>query len=293
MSQVSVRCEGLVHIYRSNGLEVVALQGLELEVQRGEMVAIVGRSGSGKTTLMNVLAGVEVPSAGRTVVEGHELSQLRDAERNLFRQQVVGYVWQRATDGLTPEITAAENVQVPLMRLRIGWRDRRKRAAELLEALGIGPRGSNRPAELSSGEQQRLAIAVALASQPKVLLADEPTGQLDSSTAQSVLEDLRQLQRELGTTVIAVTHDHQVERFADRVIGIRDGRTSTETRYVTREGQDLADELVILDTAGRLQLPPALVRELGLRGRVRVRREGDKLIIVSAAEEHPPPRGRP
>jgi ABC-type lipoprotein export system ATPase subunit len=282
-----------VHIYRSNGLEVVALQGLELEVQRGEMVAIVGRSGSGKTTLMNVLAGVEVPSAGRTVVEGHELSQLRDAERNLFRQQVVGYVWQRATDGLTPEITAAENVQIPLMRLRIGWRDRRKRAAELLDALGIGPRGNNRPAELSSGEQQRLAIAVALASQPKVLLADEPTGQLDGSTALSVLEDLRQLQRELGTTVIAVTHDHQVERFADRVIGIRDGRTSTETRYVTREGQALADELVILDTAGRLQLPSGLVRELGLRGRVRVRREGDKLIIVSAAEEHAPPEGQP
>jgi ABC-type lipoprotein export system ATPase subunit len=293
MSQVSVLCDGLVHIYRSNGLEVVALQGLELEVQRGEMVAIVGRSGSGKTTLMNVLAGVEVPSAGRTVVEGHELSQLRDAERNLFRQQVVGYVWQRATDGLTPEITAAENVQIPLMRLRIGWRDRRKRAAELLDALGIGPRGNNRPAELSSGEQQRLAIAVALASQPKVLLADEPTGQLDGSTALSVLEDLRQLQRELGTTVIAVTHDHQVERFADRVIGIRDGRTSTETRYVTREGQALADELVILDTAGRLQLPSGLVRELGLRGRVRVRREGDKLIIVSAAEEHAPPEGQP
>jgi putative ABC transport system ATP-binding protein len=284
MSGALVDCEGLVHIYKAGDLEVVALKGLDLNVAVGEMVAIVGRSGSGKTTLMNVLAGLERPSAGRARVGGFDLALLKDAQRKNYQRRMVGYLWQNTQVNLVPELDVFENVQMPL--LGAGWSvtDRVQRARYLVDALGLTNRAHNHPAELSAGEQQRLGLAVALANQPRLLLADEPTSQLDRAAARGVLEDLRRLQSELGTTVIMVTHDRQVEEYVERVVLIRDGRTSIETRYAGAPGERTAEELVIVDAAGRLQLPAEYVEALGLRGRARVRMEDGRIIVAPAGE---------
>lgn len=275
-----VECHGLVHIYKSAGLEVVALQGLDLSVEQGEMIAIVGRSGSGKTTLMNVLAGVDAPSAGSAQVATWDLTQLDEPRRAVYRRQVVGYVWQRAQLGLVSELTAFENVQLPMVAAGRSWGERRLRASELLAAVGLRDRWALRPPQLSAGEQQRTALAVALANQPSVLLADEPTAQLDSETARGILADLRRLQRDLGLTCVIVTHDRQVTAHVDRVVMIRDGRTSTETRKAPAGGR--AEELVIMDRAGRLQVPRALIDATGLSGRVRLVRQGRGVLILPA-----------
>jgi ABC-type lipoprotein export system ATPase subunit len=277
-----VDCAGVVHIYRSGDQEVVALQGLDLTVDAGEMVAIVGRSGSGKTTLMNVLAGVLRPSAGRAVVCDTDVGQMEEGERSRFRRRLVGYIFQDPSANLTPDLSAIDNAQLPAAGAGMPWRQRRDRARDVLELLGLGHRAGQRPSELSTGEQQRLALAVALANQPRLLLADEPTATLDRATAQQILDDLRRIQRDTGTTIVVVTHDPAVERFADRVMGIRDGRTSTETRWLpaAEGGGTLADEYVVLDRAGRLQLPRAHVEELGLKGRVRVRLEEGRIVIL-------------
>jgi putative ABC transport system ATP-binding protein len=284
VSATLVDCRGLVHIYRTQDVEVVALQGLDLSVAVGEMVAIVGRSGSGKTTLMNVLAGLERPSAGRARVGGFDLPQLGDAQRKHYQRRMIGYLWQNAQVNLVPELDVLDNVQLPL--LGAGWssRDRLQRAEHLVAALGLSAAAASRPAELSAGEQQRLGLAVAMANQPRLLLADEPTSQLDGPTARGVLQDLRQLTRALGTTVVVVTHDPQVEDYVDRVVLIRDGRTSTETRYAGAPGERTAEELVIVDGAGRLQLPAEYVEALGLAGRARVRLEEGRIVIVPAEE---------
>lgn len=276
----TVECQGLVHIYKSAGLEVVALQGLDLSVQQSEMIAIVGRSGSGKTTLMNVLAGVDVPTAGSARVGTWDLTQLDEPQRAVYRRQVVGYVWQRAQLGLAAELTAFENVQLPMVAAGRPWGERNARASDLLAAVGLRARWGQRPAQLSAGEHQRAALAVALANQPAVLLADEPTAQLDSETAQRILADLRHLQRDLGLTCVIVTHDRQVTRHVDRVIMIRDGRTSTETRHAPDGGG--AEELVIMDRAGRLQVPRALIEATGLGGLVRLVRQDRGVLILPA-----------
>jgi ABC-type lipoprotein export system ATPase subunit len=290
-----VECEGLVHIYKSDGLEVVALQGLDLAVLEGESIAIVGRSGSGKSTLMNILAGMETPSAGRVRVGDWDLTSLSQHQRDRYRREAVGYLWQHSVLNMTTELTADENVQVPMVAAHVPRRERRRRAEWLLDRLGLGERVGSRPSQLSGGEQQRLALGVALANQPRLLLADEPTAELDEDTALAILEDVRRIQREDRTTVIMVTHDTQVERFVDRVIRVRDGKTSTETRWVESAGSVAPDELVIMDRAGRLQLPPAHVRALGLAARVRVHLESDHIRIQPDQRDEsrsPEPEGR-
>jgi len=286
MNQPLVECEGLVHIYKTADLEVVALQGLDLRVQAGEMVAIAGRSGSGKTTLMNLLAGVEPPSAGAARVAGHDLARMGDRERDRYRREVVGYLLQHSLANLALDLTVIQNVQVPM--IGGGPRRRGARARKLLEKLGLGGQARLRPAQLTGAEAQRLALAVALANEPRLLLADEPTAELDGTNARELLVDLTALLRDLGTAAIMVTHDQQLERHVDRVIQIRDGRTSTERRWLAGADGDreTADELVILDRAGRLQLPRAHVEKLGLRDRVRVHLEGDS-IRITPAEQSP------
>jgi ABC-type lipoprotein export system ATPase subunit len=286
MNQPLVECEGLVHIYKTAELEVVALQGLDLSVEAGEMVAIAGRSGSGKTTLMNLLAGVEPPSAGAARVAGHDLARMGDRERDRYRREVVGYLLQHSLANLALDLTVIQNVQVPM--IAGGPRRRGARARKLLEKLGLGGQARLRPAQLTGAEAQRLALAVALANEPRLLLADEPTAELDGTNARELLVDLTALLRDLGTAAIMVTHDQQLERHVDRVIQIRDGRTSTERRWLARPNGDreVADELVILDRAGRLQLPRAHVEKLGLRDRVRVHLEGDS-IRITPAEQSP------
>ena len=286
MTQPLVECEGLVHIYKTAELEVVALQGLDLRVEAGEMVAIAGRSGSGKTTLMNLLAGVEPPSAGAARVAGHDLARMDDRERDRYRREVVGYLLQHSLANLALDLTVIQNVQVPM--IGGGPRRRGARARKVLERLGLRGQARLRPAQLTGAEAQRLALAVALANEPRLLLADEPTAELDGANARELLEDLTGLLRDLGTAAIMVTHDQQLERHVDRVIQIRDGRTSTERRWLARPNgdRDVADELVILDRAGRLQLPRAHVEKLGLRDRVRVHLEADSIRITPAEQSH-------
>jgi ABC-type lipoprotein export system ATPase subunit len=277
-----VICDNLVRIFKVADLEVVALQGLDLLVGPGEMIAIVGASGSGKSTLLNILGGLDVASAGRAVVAGRDLTRMGRRERTRYRREVVGMVWQQTARNLLPYLSARENVELPMI-LR-GRRGRGARAIELLRVVGLAARADHRPERLSGGEQQRVAIAVALANEPAVLFADEPTGELDSATSAEVFALLRQVNADHGTTVVIVTHDPQVSEQVQRTVAIRDGRTSTETlrrTELTDEGDHrvIAEEFAVLDRAGRLQLPRAHIRALDLARRVRLRLESDHVGI--------------
>jgi putative ABC transport system ATP-binding protein len=277
-----VVCDSLVRIFKVADLEVVALQGLDLLVERGEMIAIVGASGSGKSTLMGILGGLDVPSAGRATVAGHDLTQMSRRERTHYRRRVVGFVWQQTARNLLPYLTAAENVELPMILDQ--RKGRRQRALQLLDTVGLLDRAHHRPDRLSGGEQQRVAIAVALANEPALVLADEPTGELDSATSADVFALFRRLNAELGTTIVIVTHDPLVSEQVQRTVAIRDGRTSTETVRRTELADDgihrvIAEEFAVLDRAGRLQLPRAHVDALELRNRVRLRLEDDHVGV--------------
>jgi putative ABC transport system ATP-binding protein len=277
-------CDNLVKIYKVADLEVVALQGLDLLVEAGEFIALVGASGSGKSTLMNILAGLDIPSAGRAVVAGHDLGDMGRAERTNYRRRVIGFVWQQTARNLLAYLTARQNVELPMLLNGVGKGEREARAADLLGRVGLQDRGDHHPSALSGGEQQRVAIAVALANQPSVLFADEPTGELDSTTAHEVFDLLRTVNRDLGVTIVVVTHDPLVSEQVTRTIAIRDGRTSTETlrrRAISEAGDHhvIAEELAVLDRAGRLQLPRAHVESLGLQRRVRLVLETDHIEI--------------
>ena len=274
-------CDNLVRIFKVADLEVVALQGLDLLVDGGEMVAVVGASGSGKSTLLNILGGLDTPTAGRAVVAGRDLGRLNGRERARYRRRIVGTVWQQTARNLLPYLSAAENVFLPMAL--DGRRDNR-RGFDLLDLVGVGDRAETRSDRLSGGEQQRVAIAVALANEPPVLLADEPTGELDSATSSEVFDVLRRVNRELGTTIVVVTHDPHVSEQVERTVAIRDGRTSSVIlrrleRSETGEHHVVAEEFAVLDRAGRLQLPRAHVEALGLAHRVRVRLEDDHVSI--------------
>ena len=279
-----IECDGLVKIFKVADLEVVALQGLDLLVDRGEFVAIVGASGSGKSTLLSILAGLEVPSAGRVVVDGHLVAEMDAGERTAYRRSVLGFVWQQTARNLLPYLSARENIELPMLLEGMSRKKRRARATELLELTSLTDRADHRPGMLSGGEQQRVAIAVALANEPALILADEPTGELDTATAHEVFDLLRGVNRNLGVTILVVTHDPLVSDQVSRTIAIRDGRTSTETlrrRAMTEAGDHhvIAEEYAVLDRVGRLQLPKALVEALGLRRRVRLVLEPDHIEI--------------
>jgi ABC-type lipoprotein export system ATPase subunit len=274
-------CDGLVKIYQVAGLEVVALQGLDLEVGRGEMLALVGASGSGKTTLLNILGGLDTPTAGKVWVGGLDLLALGERERTRYKRVQVGFVWQQMARNLIPYLTAQENVELPMLLKGTRGRQRRGRALDLLEMVGLARRRKHRPDRLSGGEQQRVAIAVALANDPPLLLADEPTGQVDSQAAADIFETLRRINRTTGVTIIVVTHDPNIAQAVDRVVGIRDGRTSTEIRR-RRDGTGrtlLEEEWVLLDRAGRMQLPKPFVETLDMKDRVKVQLESKHVSV--------------
>ncbi|MGH3006843.1 MAG: ABC transporter ATP-binding protein [Gaiellaceae bacterium] len=276
-----VLCENLVKIYKVADLEVVALQGLDLRVDRAEVIAIVGASGSGKSTLQNILGGVDTPTAGKAAVAGHDLTALRPRERTAYRRRVVGFVWQQTSRNLLPYLDVTQNVELPMLLDGLGGRSRRARTRELLELVGMSERAGERPEHLSGGEQQRVALAVALANEPQLLLADEPTGELDTASANELFSALRWLNEQLGVTVIVLTHDPLVSTQVSRTVQIRDGRTSAETlRRRTTDGQELvAEEFAVLDRVGRLQLPQEYVTALELERRVRLALEEDHIGV--------------
>ena len=278
-----VTCDRLVRIYQAEGIEVQALQGLDLVVERGELTALVGASGSGKSTLVNILAGHDAPTAGAVRVDGHDLAAMSSRQRLTYRRHTVGFIWQQTSRNLLPYLTAAQNVSEPMRLAGSGRKVRKAQTAELLEALGVGHCARRSPDQMSGGEQQRVAIAAAIANKPSLLLADEPTGELDSATADSVFTALRTANTELGVTVLIVTHDSEVSSKVRRVIAIRDGRTSTETlRHDGGDGSALghAIEYAVLDRAGRLQLPRDMTDALGMRDRVRLELEPDRISVL-------------
>jgi ABC-type lipoprotein export system ATPase subunit len=275
-----IACDRLVRIYTAEGVEVQALQGLDLVVEAGELTALVGTSGSGKSTLVNILAGLDTPTAGAVRVAGRDLASMSARQRLDYRRSVVGFVWQQTARNLLPYLTAAQNAELPLRLAGVGRSARRKRAAELLDLLGVAHCAGRRPDQMSGGEQQRVSIGVALANSPSVLLADEPTGELDSATAASVFGALQTANNELGVTVLVVTHDPAVSSMVRRTIAIRDGRTATETlRHGAADTPGHAVEYAVLDRAGRLQLPREMTEALGMRDRVRLEAEPDHIGI--------------
>jgi ABC-type lipoprotein export system ATPase subunit len=286
----AILCENLVKIYKVADLEVVALQGLDLAVGEGELIAIVGASGSGKSTLQNILGGVDTPTAGRVQVTGLDLNILSERERTLYRRRAVGFVWQQTSRNLLPYLTAVENIELPMTLDGVARKKRHGRARDLLSLVELSKRAGHVPDALSGGEQQRIAVAVALANEPSVLLADEPTGELDVENANRLFETLRAVNRELGVTIVVFTHDPLVSEQVQRTIGIRDGRTATETLRrrelgPTGEEQVVAEELAVLDRAGRLQLPLDYVSALALERRVRLALEQDHIGVWPHREQ--------
>ncbi len=311
-----VVCDNLVKIYQIDEIEVVALQGLDLEIRRGEMMAIIGASGSGKSSLLNIIGGLDRPSAGQITVNGRNLLKAPDKELEDYRLHDVGFVWQQSSRNLIPYLTAQENVELPMIAARDRVAPPSERASELLDAVGLLTHSHHRLGQLSGGQQQRVAIAVALANQPQILLADEPTGEVDSVTANQIWQLLRELNRRYNLTSIIVSHDRDIARVVDRVIGIRDGKISTE--MVRQSHDDLSVELppgdvddidgsepfaagesvtgagsaslqleerVVLDAVGRLQMPNEYLEQRGIGRRAIVQLVEDGILVRQAQEQ--------
>lgn len=287
-----IHCEGLVKIFKSEDIEVVALQGLNLTVEQGEMMAIIGNSGSGKSTLLNILGGLDRPSAGSVSVGGWDLLKIRDDQLVEYKRNTVGFVWQNNARNLLPYLTALENVEMPML---LSGKLDRAYAKQLLEWVGLKDRMHNKLHQLSGGEQQRVAIAISLSNRPKMLLADEPTGSVDTATSDQIMRIFREVNRELGITVVIVTHDLALAGKVDRVVAIRDGLTSTE--FVRRNpnlnidssdlhlghggSQEVHEAFVVVDRAGRLQVPKEYLEAVGIGGRASMEFDGEKIVITA------------
>jgi ABC-type lipoprotein export system ATPase subunit len=290
-SSAVIFCDRLVRIFSVGGIEVQALQGLDLAVEPGELTALVGASGSGKSTLLNILAGLDRPTGGQAWVAGQDLLTMGTKERLAYRRATVGFLWQQTARNLLSHLTGAENIALPMRLAGVGRGERRRRAEEILDLLSIGDCGGRLIPQMSGGEQQRVAVGVALANRPRVLLADEPTGELDTETALEVFGALRTANADADVTVLIVTHDPNVSEHVRRTIAIRDGRISTEVLRHTQTDEhgntaQVAQEYAVLDRAGRMQLPGEFVDALDLKERVRLALESDH---VGVWPDRPPP----
>ncbi|CAM2825508.1 ABC transporter ATP-binding protein [Paenibacillus sediminis] len=287
-----IECEGLVKIFKSEEIEVVALQGLNLSVKQGEMMAIIGNSGSGKSTLLNILGGLDRPSAGFVKVGDWDLLKISDEQLVDYKRNTVGFVWQNNARNLLPYLSALENVEMPMM---LTGKVDRQYAVQLLEWVGLKDRMHNKLHQLSGGEQQRVAIAISLANRPKILLADEPTGSVDTQTSDLIMNIFRHMNKELGVSIVIVTHDLTLAGKVDRVVAIRDGLTSTE--FIKRNpnldlaanhgfdhGSDLHEvheAYVVVDRVGRLQVPKEYLHALSIVDKASMEFDGEKIIITA------------
>ncbi|HEX6033701.1 MAG TPA: ABC transporter ATP-binding protein [Anaerolineales bacterium] len=288
-----ILCENLVKIYRLNdegggSVEVQALQGMDITVLEGEMLGIVGASGSGKSTLLNVLGGLDRPTGGRALVGKQDLGQLSPRALDEYRRKTVGFVWQQGARNLIPYLTALENIELPLLLSGQVGKSTRAWVLELLELVGLHQRMDHRLEELSGGEQQRVAVAIALANRPRLLLADEPTGELDTATAQTIYDLLSKLNKQLGLTMVIVSHDPGIARHVDRVVAVRDGKLASETLRVQKSDSDEHHlvELAVVDAVGRLQIPREYLEQFNIRRRVQVELTEQGILIRPPEKEH-------
>ena len=286
-------CDSLVKIYKTKEVEVLALQGLDLTVNRGELMAIIGKSGSGKSTLMNIVGGLEVPSAGRIIVDGQNLAEFTERQMVQYRKKQIGFVWQKSGRNLFPYLTSLENIEAPMLAIHKSAKKRREKAEELLALVGMEHKRDSYPAQMSGGEQQRVAIAVALANEPEILLADEPTGAVDTKTSSNIQDLFRKLNRELGLTIIIVTHDMKLAHKVDRVVMISDGKISTEKimkedyrkrindmEGVNFNGSDSHEEYSVLDKAHRVQISDDILEAAGIdTNKVKIQVVDGKVVI--------------
>ena len=290
-SNYMIQSENLVKIYKTKDIEVMALQGLDLIVEQGELMSIIGNSGSGKSTLLNMIGGLDRPSAGKLYVDGKDLFKLNEKGLVNYKQSTVGFVWQNNARNLFPYLTALQNVQVPMLFDNV--RKNKEKALEMLELVGMSHKKNSRLSQLSGGEQQRIAIAIALANSPKLLLADEPTGSVDAKTSSFILDMFRKLNQEMNLTIVIVTHDVNLSKKVNRVVMIRDGKTSSERilkqSYEKKlseisgftEPEGVHEEYVVLDRTGRLQLPREILEEMGIEGnKVKLELIDNKIVIT-------------
>ena len=291
MNRPMIECDNLVKIYKTKDIEVLALQGLDITIDQGELMAIIGNSGSGKSTFLNMIGGLDRPSAGRLIVDGKDLFKLNEKELVDYKRSTVGFVWQNNARNLLPYLTAWQNVQMPML-FESSEKKKKERALELLEMVGLSHRKNSKLSQLSGGEQQRIAIAIALANNPKLLLADEPTGAVDAKTGAYILDMFRDINQNTGLTIVIVTHDRQLTKKVHRVASIRDGKISSERlmkqSYRDRltdissftEESEVQDEFAILDRAGRLQIPREMLEKLHIEGnKVRLELVDGRIII--------------
>lgn len=289
--EIMIQADNLVKIYKTKDLEVLALQGLDLTVEKGELVAIIGNSGSGKSTFLNMIGGLDKPSAGKLFVDGKNLFTMNEKQLVEYKRDTVGFVWQNNARNLLPYLTALENVMTPMQLTN--RKNKREWALELLDLVGMSHRKNNRLQQLSGGEQQRIAIAIALANEPKLLLADEPTGSVDRKTADYIYDLFVRLNQEKGQTIVIVTHDTTLAKKVKRVVAIRDGKISSE-RILKEEFSDMKsasavnwqeiaetqEEYAIVDRAGRVQIPRDLLDKLELPGnKVKVSMQEEKIQL--------------
>lgn len=286
---VMVRAEGLVKIYKTKETEVLALQGLDLEVKRGELTAMIGNSGSGKSTFLNMIGGLDRPSAGKLWVDGKNLFTMTEHELVNYKKDTVGFVWQNNGRNMLPFLSAIENVMLPMYLSSA--KAKKDKAMELLEMVGMSHKKNSRMNMLSGGEQQRVAIAIALANSPKLLLADEPTGSVDVNTANYIFDVFTELNKS-GQTILIVTHDMALSKKVKRVVAIRDGKISSErilkeayadrvkeTNIDWRE-EDTQNEYAILDKAHRVQIPQELIDSLNLEdNKVQISTRDGEIVI--------------
>jgi len=288
-----VECDNLVKIYKTRDIEVLALQGLDLSVKRGELMAIIGNSGSGKSTFLNMLGALDRPNAGKLYVDGKNLFKMTEKELVEYKRSTVGFVWQNNARNLLPWLPAWQNVQTPMLFGTM--KQRKERAMELLELVGLKEKANAKVMQLSGGEQQRIAIAIALANNPKILLADEPTGSVDSKTASYIFDVFRRLNQQ-GLTIIIVTHDRALSQRVNRVVAMRDGKMASEMvmsesyrqkleqsggfEDFTADTSDSQEEFAVLDRAGRVQISHGLLEKAGIESRrVRMYAEDTRIII--------------
>ncbi|MBR3826031.1 MAG: ABC transporter ATP-binding protein [Lachnospiraceae bacterium] len=289
MAENMIQAEGLVKIYKTKETEVLALQGLDLTVEEGELTALIGNSGSGKSTFLNMIGGLDRPSAGSLIVGGKNLFTMTEKELVVYKRDTVGFVWQNNARNLLPYLSALENIMLP-MHLSSA-KKKKDKALELLELVGLSSKKHSRLNTLSGGEQQRIAIAIALANSPKLLLADEPTGSVDPKTANYIFDVFTELNKQ-GQTILIVTHDVALSKKVKRVIAIRDGKISSERilkeSYADRlkeasidwRAEDTQEEYVIMDKAGRVQIPRELLNTLDLKdNKLKLEMQGDRIII--------------